>query len=351
MNIKQLYRQYQINIDQILNPISDNSPSGEYYRYTEVYDDISYAFREDNPRLAQGIWEKPLKKADWEGGKNIATIALEHKTKDLQLTGWLTLSLLKLHGFSGFVTGLGIMNELLENFWETIHPLPLDNDYEIRLAPLYWISEKFPSYVTQIPITRNPLKNHYYTYETWEKDNILLKQNKSESQIDPTDQLFNFLKLSSLDFQKELNDSLLECINSINNLKKFLKSKTEQYPHFVQLEETLQGIIALNEYSISELEKQVKDTTDIDNTKHEVNAESMNDAMLSGSEEKLLRNDPYLILRQSAISIMKNNPEDRTGQLIIDILEQRDASFEELLLTYTNDQNKINTIFKLLNIQ
>ena len=62
--------------------------------------------------------------------KELSISALKEKSKDLQIASWLTLSLLKLNGFTGLATGLALLLELCLNFWDTIFPMPDGDDFE-----------------------------------------------------------------------------------------------------------------------------------------------------------------------------------------------------------------------------
>ena len=53
-----------IDLDAMLQPVSDESPSGENLRYSGLYDEITEARRADDD-LDQGDWQTELKVADY----------------------------------------------------------------------------------------------------------------------------------------------------------------------------------------------------------------------------------------------------------------------------------------------
>ncbi|KAB2831846.1 MAG: type VI secretion system protein TssA, partial [Caedimonadaceae bacterium] len=69
----------------LLNSIPGEMPCGKYLRYTEVYDQIREARREEDDKLPQGIWKIDIKRADWEKVSQLCQTALIHQTKDLQI--------------------------------------------------------------------------------------------------------------------------------------------------------------------------------------------------------------------------------------------------------------------------
>ena len=54
-----------LELDELLAPISDSSPSGEDLSFSLEYDAIQEARRADDPSLEQGEWITDLKSADW----------------------------------------------------------------------------------------------------------------------------------------------------------------------------------------------------------------------------------------------------------------------------------------------
>ena len=73
-----------INLELMLQPISEENPAGENLRYTGLYDEIQEARRADE-NLNQGEWQTELKVADYRKVIGLATPALEQNTKDLQI--------------------------------------------------------------------------------------------------------------------------------------------------------------------------------------------------------------------------------------------------------------------------
>ena len=49
--------------------------------------------------------------------------------------------MLQKQGFGGLATGLEGLGGLLQTFWETVYPLPEDDDLELRSGPLEFIGK------------------------------------------------------------------------------------------------------------------------------------------------------------------------------------------------------------------
>src|SRR4051812_45677698 len=94
-----------VDLELLLQPISEENPSGESLRYSGLYDEISEARRADEV-LSQGEWQTELKVADYRKVIELAVPALSTKSKDLQIAAWLLESLIKQFGFPGLRDGL-----------------------------------------------------------------------------------------------------------------------------------------------------------------------------------------------------------------------------------------------------
>src|SRR5690348_698324 len=108
-----------INFETLLAPVSEDKPSGEYLRYSGIYDEISEARRADKD-VPQGEWQTEIKVADFRKVISLAIPALEKDTKDLQIAAWLSEALVNEHGFIGLRDSLKLMSGFQENFWETL---------------------------------------------------------------------------------------------------------------------------------------------------------------------------------------------------------------------------------------
>jgi type VI secretion system protein ImpA len=155
--------------NDLLNPISADSPTGKNLRYDPLYDKIREARREDPPD-AQGEWRIERKLADWLVTIKLTSEALATKTKDIQLAVWLAQALLRREGIASFRDGLELVRQMMETFWDGIYPEIEDGDLDLRKAPLEWIgteSDREPNRpVTSlklIPVTRGGLTYIQFT--------------------------------------------------------------------------------------------------------------------------------------------------------------------------------------------
>lgn len=141
-----------IDLEALIQPISEDQPSGENLRYAGLYDEISEARRADDP-LALGDWTTNLKTADYRKVIELATSALISQTKDLQVASWLTESLIREHGFAGLRDSMKLLSLLQENFWDTIHPEIDEGDMEGRGNAIEWFDAQGAESIRSTAIT------------------------------------------------------------------------------------------------------------------------------------------------------------------------------------------------------
>lgn len=149
----ELSRPAVIDLAALLKPISGENPSGEYMRYSGIYDEISEARREDED-LDQGDWQVELKVADHKKVIELADATLRTETKDLQIAAWFAEALVMEHGFAGLRDSLKLLSGLQKNFWETIFPEIDEGDEEGRANALAWMDKETAFAIKKAPISQ-----------------------------------------------------------------------------------------------------------------------------------------------------------------------------------------------------
>src|SRR5262245_27678327 len=155
-----------IDFAALLTPIPGENPAGELLRYEGTYDTIQAQIYEEDT-LDQGDWQRETKTADWRAAVTTASEALATKSKDLQLAAWLTMALVKRHGFAGLRDGCRLLRELEEQFWDSLYPELEDGDAEFRAGPVDGLNGRLPLFIKQIPLTKSG--DEVYTWLHWEE--------------------------------------------------------------------------------------------------------------------------------------------------------------------------------------
>jgi type VI secretion system protein ImpA len=132
------------DIDALLAPFGGPDPAGRSVRYEPIYLAIRQAREEEDPNLPMGVWERPLKKADWPLAESKCLETLQAHSKDFQVAAWLCEAWIHLHQIEGLIAGASLLAGLAERFWDSAHPQIEDGDDDARAAPFVWINENLP---------------------------------------------------------------------------------------------------------------------------------------------------------------------------------------------------------------
>lgn len=125
-----------IDFSPLLAPIPGDDPAGQDLSYDPVFDRIREARRADDPQLAQGDWQAELKVADWREAAALAEQVLRERSKDLQAAVWLAEAWIRRQGLDGAAAGFGLVQALLDQYWDTLHPRVDDGDLDERVGKL-----------------------------------------------------------------------------------------------------------------------------------------------------------------------------------------------------------------------
>lgn len=110
-----------LDLEALLAPIAENPPAGPDLEYDAEWQALE--------RLAQGKPEQqfgdtiiPAEEPDWNDVSNRAT-ALLGRSKDVRSASLLALGNTRLKQFPGLCQSLQLMHQLLERYWDSVHPM------------------------------------------------------------------------------------------------------------------------------------------------------------------------------------------------------------------------------------
>lgn len=139
----------------LLAPISDAMPCGEDLSFSVEFDAIQAARKFDDPSLDQGEWITDLKVADWPFVVKQCSELLSRRTKDIRLVVWLSEALCKTSGYAGYASGLQLLAQISERYWDAMHPVAEDGDQEQRVGNIAWILARTEQLMREQPLTRS----------------------------------------------------------------------------------------------------------------------------------------------------------------------------------------------------
>jgi type VI secretion system ImpA family protein len=162
-----------IDFAGLLAPIPGTAPTGRPLRYAGDYDRIQEARQDEDASLPQGIWQRQLKKANWEEVAALCADALAHRSKDLQIAAWAVEAAVHRAGFAALAPGFALIDGLCAAFWPDLYPAIEDSDLEARLSPLAWLNERLPVLLHQLPVTRAGGAYSWSDYRNAERHEIV----------------------------------------------------------------------------------------------------------------------------------------------------------------------------------
>jgi len=142
-----------LQFTQLLEPISDASPTGADLSFSPEVDAINLARQFDDPSLDQGEWVVALKEADWPFVYDKCTALLTKQSKDLRIAGWLVEAAAKTRQFEGMAAGFELLSGLCDRYWDTMYPTIEDNDLEQRVGNLAWLLTRAVTLAKEVPLT------------------------------------------------------------------------------------------------------------------------------------------------------------------------------------------------------
>ncbi|MCC7307283.1 MAG: type VI secretion system protein TssA [Acidobacteria bacterium] len=247
-----------VDLDALLQPISDENPSGESLRYSGIYDEIAEARRADD-NLNQGDWVTDLKVADYAKVISLGVPALTTQTKDLQIAVWVAEALTMKHGLAGFRDGLQLLLGFHERFWDTVHPEIDEGDMEGRANAMSWLDTNGWLALRTAPFTGG----RGYGYQDFEnakkydfpdnidalpmeeKDRLTKLRAEAEKNRSVTMSLWNVERAETRRAAMEsFNLTVEECKTALSGLNRIVEEKYDrnQTPGFSNLRKTLENI-------------------------------------------------------------------------------------------------------------
>ncbi len=347
-----------VELEMLLRPISAERPAGELLRYDGTYDRIQEARREDDQRLSQGIYQTSHKRADWETGEAICLEALEKRTKDLQIAGWLLEAWLHLRGFRGVEAGLKLLAGLCEGFWDEMYPELEGASFEARIAPLEWINRKLCFSLKQIPLTLPTERDgRSYNFADWESachfENLARRDptalQEALQNIDPTIATFqNAIAFTDASFHGGIVKDLICAVDACSDLQQVLDEKcVHDGPSLYQFHEVLNSIKQLMTQSLhARQEEPAQVEEQFENAATEVPEEI--EVWASGPIRS--RADAYQRLAEAADYLMKTEPHSPTGYLVKRAVEWGHMNLFDVLKQIVRNDNEMDEIDRLLRL-
>lgn len=276
--VHELSRPPVIDVRNLLQPISGDNPSGEYLRYSGIYDEISEARREDDT-LGQEDWGGDVKVAEYGKVIDLAVPVIEQESKDLQISAWLAEALVIEHGFAGLRDSLKLVAGLQNKFWETLYPEIDEGDEEGRANALAWMDQATAFALRKAPITagagyglmdyedskRFNIPDDIDSLGEEEKKKYQALEAQAEKENRATKKLWRAAVAgSNRAFYEELHIAVEECLAAYEKLVAVTDEKFDpnQVPSLNNLKKTLEDIRQMKDKLLEKKREEEPDPAD-----------------------------------------------------------------------------------------
>ncbi len=132
-----------IDVDSLLQPVSEENPCGEDLEYDPTFQEMERA-SQGKPEQQMGDTIVPAEDPDWSDLGRLATEILG-RSKDLRAAAFLARAALRTDGWAGFSAGLEVLRRLLDELWDDVHPKldpDDDNDPTFRMNVLESLTDR-----------------------------------------------------------------------------------------------------------------------------------------------------------------------------------------------------------------
>lgn len=351
-------------IAQLLEPIPGDDIGGSDIAFDPMVDAIREARRQDDPALAQGEWETEIKTAQWPRVKELGEEILARRSKDLQVAAWYTEAMTRLQGFVGLGVGLGVLDGLVNDFWEFCYPTLDPEDLEERASKIEWLNRQLPLAIREIPLTERTAGG--YSWLKWEEsrmvDNLGLKdvvaREKAIADGKLSGEAFDkAVHASGRSFYEKLLGQIDEAVVAAATLEKRVDERFgADAPSLKDLRHALQGCAELVGKLLARLGGGTQPATTPStntNTPRQGNPMAASTAPTTPMAVGLLvsRSDAIQALREAARYFRHNEPHSPVALLAERAANWAEMPLEQWLATVIKDEGTLGQLRELLDIR
>lgn len=281
-----------LELDPILEPINDDSPTGEDLRADTSHSSVYYKIkslrneaRSLERRRMRGESDVPPVETCWRALISLTIETLAQKSKDLELCAYLIEALIREHDFPGLHDGFRLTRELCERYWDNIFPLPDESGLESRVIYLAGLNGVDSEGTLIRPILMCPLT----AGETVPPcSTAAYQRSQSLASLSPDEQQARIeegalspemvevaVKETPVDFLTTQRQHIQTCLEEYGRLTSLLDEQCgEHAPHSSAINTALQTCEETLQYVAGSSLVQIPDTEEVDDPASEPNEEA-----------------------------------------------------------------------------
>lgn len=362
-----------LDFEKLLRPISDDQPSGpelkEDERLRSMYQAVKDAretARVAEKKIYQAMWLEDgdiskLEKPDWRKVHDLASTVLAEHSKDLWIAAWLIEALLRLHGVVGLRDGFRLTREIVERFWDGIHPRPDEEGYATTVAQLTGLNGDDSEGALIAPIDRIPITaagnvpalssaDYKHALEL-DKLDVDKKTERIERGAVALETFHQAVRESSAEFFKALLDDLQQAIDEFFRLGEALESRcgagADGYPAAPPTSAIRSALTDVRD----RVQSLAKDVLGIEDAGVEGEATAEGAAAAGGAGKKgMSRDEAFRQLLQVAEFFRRTEPHSPVSYALEQAVRWGRMSLPELLSELIGDSAARDDLFKRMGL-
>jgi type VI secretion system protein ImpA len=279
------------------------------------------------------------KPADWDAIIDDSQRLLRTTSKDLMLGGRLLEALTKKHDFAGTRSGLQLLERLVSDCWDRMHPAVNDGDLEPREAVLRWLDDPsggsfFLNTLRQTPLFRGP------TPQSWENWNQMRQAGGGQES-----KFFDDARQVPADDLRSANENLSAALEVLERLVSRLKAPDRLGPQAQPLAR-IRGVLQdCAETSRAVIKVVLPSSDPLVPGAEEAREETQGVAPASRGREYW-----YARLREAADQLSLMEPHSPIPYLIRRAAELGEKPFPEMIKSFVRDDNLLRELRRELGI-
>jgi len=235
-----------IDIIKLLAPIAEDNPVGIDIRHDQkpdsIYQQIKQARTSARAAERSNMYDKNNNEATehWRNISRLAPEIISKHSKDLEISSWYIEALVRLHGFQGLRDCFKLTRELIEQYWDTLYPLPDEDGMLIRVAPLAGLNGEGAEGVLMAPIRNIPITQgdqpgpfSYWQYQQARDVQKITDIDARSENISKNgfslDDIEAAVSQSSEEFYIDLRDAITDCISEYKTISKLLDERCDAH--------------------------------------------------------------------------------------------------------------------------
>lgn len=360
-----------LDIESLIQPISDDTPSGLDAREDPSPMSVYYLLKDARSvaRAAerQALMGDDTAVPDWNPIAEAAPEFLKSNSKDLEIAAYLIESLVRSDGFAGLRDGFQLVTRMVDTFADTLYPRPDEDGIETLVAPLAGLNGNdaegtLVGPIKNVPITPAGEEGAFGlgTYEQaldLEQSDAEQRERRISQGAVPLDTFNAALMQGSAEWFGELRDDIRDALESWTALTSLLDEKFgRDSPPSSNIKNALSECLETVESLARDKLAMLDATEEAPAEAAEQDDDSSSSApppqkSVDSLDNMQNREDAFKVLMRVAAYFRKTEPHSPISYAIEQIIRWGRLPLPDLLKELINDESAVTQMFRLVGIQ